>query len=209
MTNTWWDATASLFLGSSCVGCDRPGRPWCGQCAQALAASVDPVVLGVGPPVVVCCRYAGCVPEAIVGFKDRGIGSLRDPLAHVLAAGVLEAMELGVMGATVVPAASGAPAVRKRGFDHMWDLARVAAATVDLPAARLLQSRHRADQAGLSLRARRRNLQGSMRVRRAGSGPVIVVDDVRTSGATLAECERALSTGGYTVSAHVVIAASI
>ncbi len=48
-----------------------------------------------------------------------------------------------------------------------------------------------------------------MSVRRPGRGPVIVVDDVRTSGATLAESARALSVGGYTVSGTVVVAASI
>ena len=69
--------------------------------------------------------------------------------------------------------------------------------------------RRRADQAGLAFAARRRNVHGSIRVRTPGAGNVIVVDDVRTSGATLAECERALSTSGYTVLAQVVIAATI
>lgn len=209
MSATWWDAAVSLFLGSACVGCQRPGRPWCVHCGAELEGSVDPMVLGVDPPVVVSCRYQGCVPDAVVGFKDRGLLGLRLLLGDVLAAGVLAAMELGAEPSLVVPAASGAAAVRRRGFDHMWELAQACADSVGLPAARLLGSKRRADQAGLSFAARRTNLRDSMRVTEVGTGSVVVVDDVRTSGATLAECERALRAGGYTVSAHVVIAASI
>ncbi|MEZ5186690.1 MAG: hypothetical protein R2720_13170 [Candidatus Nanopelagicales bacterium] len=209
MSATWWDAAASLFLGSSCVGCQRPGRPWCVQCGAELESAVDPMVLGVDPPVVVSCHYQGCVPDAIVGFKDRGLRGLRPLLGGALAAGVLTALDVGAHASMIVPAASAAAAVRRRGFDHMWDLARVCADSTALTPARLLRSQRRADQAGLSFAARRVNVRGSMRATGKGAGSVIVVDDVRTSGATLAECERALGTAGYTVVAHVVIAASI
>jgi predicted amidophosphoribosyltransferase len=142
----------------------------------------------------------------VVGFKDRGIASLREPLGHALAAGLLEMLEhIGEPG-TVVPAASSRAAVRRRGFDHTWELARVAARAVGLPYQRLLTSGRRADQAGLTFSARRRNLNGSMRVPVPGEGPVIVVDDVRTSGATLTECGRALEAGGYRVVGQVVVA---
>lgn len=224
--SSWWDAAASALLGSACAGCQRPGRPWCQQCAGAVEQAVDPVVVGADPPLIVCCRYEGVVPEAIVGFKDRGISSLRPLLGHVLAAGVLLAVD--VLGAEpmsprpadvrkhpgprqprLVPAASSAAAVRKRGFDHMWDIARIAASATEMSAVPLLHAGVRSDQASLSFAARRRNLRASMRVPRPGRGPVIVVDDVRTSGATLAECHRALLEGGFTVVAQVVIAASI
>ncbi|MEZ5158044.1 MAG: hypothetical protein R2687_04340 [Candidatus Nanopelagicales bacterium] len=209
--SSWWDAAASALLGSTCVGCERPGRPWCSACGTAFAESVDPLLAAGDPPLIVGCRYEGCIPEAIVGYKDRGISSLRPLLGHVLAAGVLQAADLLDLPpqSTLVPAATSAVGVRRRGFDHMWDLARTASVVTDLPARRLLRAGTRADQARLSFAARRRNLRSTMRVARAGDGPVIVVDDVRTSGATLAECDRALSEGGYEVVAHVVIAGSI
>ncbi|MEZ5119787.1 MAG: hypothetical protein R2686_07780 [Candidatus Nanopelagicales bacterium] len=209
--SSWWDAAASALLGSTCVGCERPGRPWCSACGTAFAESVDPLLAAGDPPLIVGCRYEGCIPEAIVGYKDRGISSLRPLLGHVLAAGVLQAADLLDLPPqiTLVPAATSAAGVRRRGFDHMWDLARTASVVTDLPTRRLLRAGTRADQARLSYAARRRNLRSTMRVARAGDGPVIVVDDVRTSGATLAECDRALSEGGYEVVAHVVIAGSI
>ncbi len=207
----WWARSASAVTYPDGRGVSVARLLWRRRSIRRLQMT--------NPPVIVCCRYEGRIPEAIVGFKDRGVRSLRPLLGHVLAAGLLHAVESvatdrdeagpEAMPATVVPAASSSSAVRRRGFDHMWQLARFAASVAGLPASRLLRAGARADQSSLSFAARRRNLAGSMRVRERGSGPVIVVDDVRTSGATLAECCRALSAGGYCVIAQVVIAGSI
>lgn len=206
----WQEAAAALLLGTRCVGCDAPGRPWCAGCEEQLQASVSPFAVDTQPPVIGCCEYAGSVPGAIVGVKDFGVVSLRTTLGHVAAAGILDLLSHVPAGpVTVTPAPSSPSALRRRGFDHMWEVVRVAAATVDLPAERLIRSRRRRDQAGLSYAQRRRNVAGSMRVDRPGSGPVVVVDDVRTSGATLAECTRALTASGYEVIGHVVIAAPV
>lgn len=204
----WGDAAISLLFGSACVGCSAPGRPWCPQCDRELAGAVDPVALNCDPPVVVCCEYSGCVPEAVVGYKDRGVRSLGPVFGQVLAAGLLVALaELpDDLRPVVVPAPSTTSALRRRGFDHTWELARIAAAAVDLPTLRLLRSARRPDSANLSFAARRANITGSMRVRQRGHDPVILVDDVRTSGATLAEAERVLRSAGYTVVGRVVVA---
>ncbi len=208
MVGAWGDAVVALLFGSACVGCSAPGRAWCGECDAELAAAVDPVVLATDPPVVVGCPYEGCVPEAVVGYKDRGVRTLGPVLAQVLAAGLMLVLaeDLGGNDALVVPAPSTPQALRRRGFDHTWELARIAGGAVDLQACRLLSSRRRSDAAELSYAARRANIAGSMRAVRPGAGPVILIDDVRTSGATLGECERVLVAAGYTVVGRVVVA---
>lgn len=211
-TMAWVDVVAWMALGSLCVGCDAPGRPWCAQCQQDLQDAIDPQLVegAAGPPVVACAVYAGGVAEAIVGYKDRGVIGLREPLSHVVAAGVLSLLDaVDASEFVLVPAPSSPAAMRRRGFDHMRDLACLAGQTLGVPAVRLLRSGRRRDQAGLSTSARRANVAGSMRVRRDGSTPVVVVDDVRTSGATLAECERALTCAGHPVIGHVVVAAAM
>ena len=67
------------------------------------------------------------------------------------------------------------------------------------------------DQAGLSARARSRNLAGHVGVRRRGPlgpGVAVLVDDVLTTGATFAACVRALDGAGITVLAGVVVAST-
>ncbi|MBR7831994.1 hypothetical protein KDL01_01910 [Actinospica durhamensis] len=80
-----------------------------------------------------------------------------------------------------------------------------------LPA--LTHRRKVADQAGLGRRARAENLAGALAVRSAsarllGERAVVLVDDVVTSGATLAEAARALTAAGSTPVGAAVLAAS-
>ncbi len=73
----------------------------------------------------------------------------------------------------------------------------------------LTHHRRTADQAGLTATARAANLTGALQSRIDLSGlRVIVVDDVITTGATLAEAARALRAAGAEVPAAAVIAAT-
>ncbi|MFC7162167.1 phosphoribosyltransferase family protein, partial [Aquipuribacter hungaricus] len=75
-------------------------------------------------------------------------------------------------------------------------------------APRLVQARRVRDQAGLDRAERAANLDGALRAM-VGPGPrvdVLVVDDVLTTGATLAECARALREAGVRVVGGAVVA---
>lgn len=199
---TWKDVLASVCLGSQCLGCGRHGLPWCRDCLQELHDAAEPQIIEAG--TIACCRYTGCVPEAVVGFKDRNVRALGPVLGDLLASGVQQLD----FDALLVPAPSAPSAVRRRGFDHTAQLAGHAADRLGLRSRLLLKSRGRKDQAGLSTAARRRNLEGSMWVPIHGQEAVIIIDDVRTTGATLRECERALRAAGFAVVGKVVVASA-
>lgn len=110
--------------------------------------------------------------------------------------------------ALLVPVPSARRAVRARGHDPTRRIACAAAGELrrsGTPArvlAVLHQRRAVADQSGLNSRQRLDNLAGALGVAEGGaglllSGPVVLVDDLMTTGASLAEAARAVKAAVY------------
>jgi ComF family protein len=100
----------------------------------------------------------------------------------------------------VVPVPLHRSRLRRRGYNQALELARPLARHWRLPlCADLLQRlRATAAQTELDAVARRRNMRGAFRVAAGAAVPahVVVLDDVMTTGATLAECARVLKRAG-------------
>ena len=211
-----------LVLPQPCAGCGGP-EAWCDACAGVLAAAArapvgvtapDPVPPGF-PYAAAAAGYDGAVRGALLAHKERGRLALGRPLGRALAAaaGCLSPPAHVVL----VPVPSSRAAVRARGHDHARRLARLAAAALRAgghPAtARPLLAPVRAlgDQSGLGAAARAENLKGAFRARpELPPGLVVlVVDDVVTTGASLAEATRALQAAGAVVHGAATVAATI
>ncbi len=130
----------------------------------------------------------------------------REVLAGILGALLVEAWRRrGVEGAApvvVVPAPMAFWRRRRRGFNQAELLARPVARTLGIPLApRILRRRARPPQVTLTPAGRRRNLRGAFRARPASSErvgrPVLLVDDVFTTGSTVDAAIRALAVAGH------------
>ncbi|HEY9368363.1 ComF family protein [Streptomyces sp.] len=229
----WWREIAGLVLPVACGGCGSPRTSLCAPCARALYGSaarrVRPAPEPAGLPAVhAAASYVDPVRSVLLAHKERGALGLAGPLGLALAgavraaAGPSAAAEAGPL--LLVPVPSARRAVRARGHDPTRRIALAAAARLRNTgrAARVLpvlrQSREVADQSGLGARARLANMAGALEVVRGGErllgdGPVVLVDDLMTTGASLAEAARALSavhgssTGGFTRTRAAVVAA--
>ena len=200
-----------LVLPRDCAGCSAPGRTLCARCAPALAgrpvhARPTPAPDGL-PPLVAAAAYDGVVRSLLLAHKERGRLALAAPLGQALAG----AAAVHGRGALLVPVPSSSAAVRARGHDHARRLAATAARRLGarvLPV--LVHARGVEDQSGLDAAARAANLAGALQARRPLDGlVVVVVDDVVTTGATLAEAARALTAAGATVRGAAVVAATV
>ena len=87
---------------------------------------------------------------------------------------------------------------RERAVDHGRLLAEAFAEKLALPCRPLLirRDRHEKRQVSLGREQREANLEGAFRAKEKISFPVLIIDDVRTTGTTLCRCADALRAGG-------------
>lgn len=206
------DDLADLLLGACCPGCGQPGLGVCATCRGRLPRAAAPVADAAALPAGFGCHaagvHAGELRELLTAHKDRGSWMLAPTLGELLATAVLPLLDGGPI--VLVPLPSSRAAVRRRGYDHSAALARAAGAR--LPGrprvvAALRRSHRVADQASLGRDDRARNQRGSMAARPPGRvGRAVVVDDICTTGASLAEARRALSAAGWQVLGGAVVA---
>jgi predicted amidophosphoribosyltransferase len=198
-----------LVLPLECGGCGAPSTRWCPACARHLAVKADEPRLitprvDPGLPVLSLGRYAGARREAIVAVKDHSRADLLAPLAVALRAGMNNLLAWGVIETplTVVPAPTRRSSARRRGGDPVTRMARAAAAGLhDVDVIQALRSRALVrDSVGLSGADRQRNIAGRVKIIKPVSGPVLLVDDIVTTGATASESVRVLHIAG----AHVI-----
>ena len=155
------------------------------------------------PGAVVALRYAPPADELIRDLKYRGT------LAHARVLGVLLAQAVAARGAPLprllVPVPLHDARLRERGFNQAAALARYAGTMLGIHAAprAMVRVRDTPSQTSLSMEERHRNVRGAFAVNgvRAGrrlldAGHVAVVDDVMTTGSTLAEAKCVLLAAG-------------
>ncbi|MEV6527204.1 phosphoribosyltransferase family protein [Longispora sp. NPDC051575] len=208
-----------LVLPADCP-CGGQG-PFCPACRAVLAGPPLPTAPTPAPPGLPPCLasgpYDGPLRDVLLAYKERGRRDLAAPLGDQLAVGVSRLLANGP--AVLVPVPTTAAAVRARRGDHMERLARRAVDTLRrggrrATLLRALVALPKPDSAGLSAAERALAAQGAFRVRAGCSGPlraglaVVLVDDILTTGSTLAATANQLRSVDIPVRGAVVIAAT-
>ncbi|MEV1129832.1 phosphoribosyltransferase family protein [Agromyces sp. NPDC049794] len=194
-----------VVLPVTCVGCGTADRSVCDSCRPRLLGSpylVDRPGLGAWAAL----RYGGEVAGAIGAYKDGGRTDAAPTLARALRAAIAaslgDPLPPGTIEVCTVP--STAAAMRARGYAPV----ELLLARCGIRSSKVLQfTRAHEDQAELTAAARRANVDGALEARRPLVGRrFLLVDDVLTTGSTLAEARRAVTAAGGSVAAIAVLA---
>jgi ComF family protein len=198
----------SALAPPRCSACDDPiaaQNAFCAPCASTLVAARPT------PGCIAAFDYGAAIARAIARFKYEG----RPDLARVLAAiAVRPRDELRAFAPhVIVPVPLHPTRLVERGFNQAVLLARPIASClrVELAPRALVRTTATPRQALLDRAARLRNVAGAFRATDAAALRglrVLLVDDVRTTGATLSACSFALvAAGAAEVRACVVASA--
>lgn len=204
-------ALGELLAPSRCAACDErvaPNRAFCAACA----ASVDVLrggPVGAGPVTWAFGRYEGALARAVRRLKYEKRSDLARPLGGLLARVELPFSPQDLWGLVPVPTTQSR--LRERGFNQAALLANELGRRWGVRSRPLVLGRRgeAKAQAGLGVGERAANLAGAFRAaptRGAGAPKVVLIDDVRTTGNTLAEASAGLVGAGYVVVGAVVVA---
>ena len=193
----------------------------CERCRPALDARLalpggTPIGLPADIPAPLlqvewCAPFVGPVRAALHDIKYAGERRLAEPLGVAVAR---RWARVGIGTDVVVPVPVHAERERRRGYDQAALIAAVAARELGLPLARPLErARSTVAQFELGRDERAANVAGAFRVRRDGAALdavhgrwILLVDDVVTTGATLAACAAALEAAGARAVSAVAVA---
>lgn len=165
---------------------------------------LEPIERGVA-----AFEYGGPMADAIRRLKYDNRPDLAAPLGRMLAeAGA----HLSGCVDAVVPVPLHARRRRERGFDQAALLAKPVARLLDvrLRVRALVRLRHTPPQAERTLADRLSNMRGAFTARRSlAEQRILLIDDVQTTGATLAAASHALKDAGVAEVHTLALAASV
>ncbi len=187
---------ATVYQQPTCLGCGKTmvqQLEYCGACTKAMPLKV------VAP-----CSYHSHLGPLIAGLKYRQEFAIVPPLVRALCERIdkLVVAQQIVLPQVLVPVPLHHNRLRSRGFNQAWIIAKEVSKQIHLPVVADVLSRtlDTPAQAGLSGKQRRRNLTGAFAL------PIdfpyqriALIDDVVTTGTTVAEISRLFQRQGVHV----------
>lgn len=194
----WRDAflaVLALFLPVSCLGCGASDRALCDSCRAELAGRPGRVRLVGGVRLDAAFEYEGLVRTLVLELKLRGRVDVAAPLGRPTGALVRAALADAPPGTLVLRVPPSPRGRRRRGFDTVVLLL----ARGDVRRTGRLRRLPGSRGAGQKERTALERVDatvGTLRAVGVAGRSVVLVDDVVTTGVTMAEAVRAVRAAG-------------
>jgi ComF family protein len=192
-----------LFVPTKCLFCERFGTRVCETCEVMLGAEPR-LVYRDGVVGFSAMSYNSNAKALLRSYKELGESELAKPMAKAMV-NLIGCFEY--FPTLLVPIPSNRSSVRDRGFSPAELIAREL--SLRIPGLRwsnvLGRNRETKDQSKLAPTERALNQLGSM-IAKVGSGRVLLVDDIVTTGASILAAKKSLESAGYFVEGFVTFA---
>lgn len=200
-------AALDLLFPPCCVNCGRADAQWCTRCWHELATaplapsmrSITDTINADTPPLTLAATglHDGILRQAIHALKYERVPAVAELLGNRLSATLAD---LSWPVDMIVPVPLGEKRLRERGYNQAQLIAEEAARTLGtacVPGA-LYRVRETQSQVGLNAHERQQNMIAAFLAdpQQTAGRSVLIVDDVLTTGATLAACAQALTSAG-------------
>ena len=182
---------SQLLFPELCVGCGQGKGLLCKLCAaewsgRPIANHID------GIQLLSASYYSHSISKIILRAKEDNDRRARLLIANSISQFVAEPMN-------IIPIPSRKAALRRRGFDHSYLLAQEVARLSGGIVQRILKvGRPIRDQTSVSHEERFANLSGAYSAKSGNqpTRPVVLIDDLVTTGSSMREAIRALKDAG-------------
>lgn len=209
MFKNWISLTLNILFPQRCIVCKKGGSLLCQDCAQKTKLA-EPTKLG---NIFSAANYHDpAIKKSIWLLKYRGIKSIAKPLSELIFLRLcihlnIEPMEkddefLDPKEWMIIPIPLSKKRLRERGYNQTELLAKNISDKTKIPLMLdvLYKNRHTETQVSIKNKAERiENLKNAFSVRNRGlirNKNIILVDDVTTTGTTIAEATKTLRVNG-------------
>ena len=200
---------SGLLVQNYCYFCGKIEEIICHECVISnLELAKIQYVQDV--PILTMTTKDKTFSKLITSYKDEGVSNLVEPFSKILSVGLKFFSKHQQVKVVNVPSTS--KAILKRGFDPislMTESACLMAGRRFIYEKRLLvNQRERKDQASLNFQQRKLNTENAFKANFAEIKPVIIVDDLITTGTSITQSIFALRAKKINIKACVILAAN-
>jgi len=200
---------SGLLVQNYCYFCGKIEEIICHECVISnLELAKIQYIQDV--PILIMTTKDKTFSKLITSYKDEGVSNLVEPFSKILSVGLKFFSKHQQVKVVNVPSTS--KAILKRGFDPislMTESACLMAGRRFIYEKRLLvNQRERKDQASLNFQQRKLNTENAFKANFAETKPVIIVDDLITTGTSITQSIFALRAKKINIKACVILAAN-
>lgn len=195
-----WLLWLELLFPPRCAGCQRVDTYWCERCQKAIdLIPFAPRQQALAPlsKIASSAIHAGKLQSAIHSLKYENGRPLAEPLGERMASLLIN---LNWTTDILVPVPLHTTRLRERGYNQAQLLSEVIASRLGIPCVphALRREQYTRSQVGLNAVERQANLEDAFQANShiVTNKIILLIDDVYTTGATLAVCAEALLSAG-------------